>query len=558
MDTSAIKKRTKSDRPREQSYQYNKVKIKFDKRMLDSLIGYIFVESKFITKSNLTNLQKLLTIVDTRIYETDSLLYGRLEFLRKALEGRLSKGLIRRDLLISFCQKENNEENAEIISRIDEYTKITYDEIMYINKAIIDRLKYAFIVFYKDIIYDKFLRIDQGDYQSFEEVTTSIKETISYLMNDIRKVENVASLTTFSLDDGVFEAFIEETVKNASDSNMALMTGIRALNDILSPGYLPGRLYLWLGITGGFKSAMLLHSCRWIKLFNQVTPRRKDPGCTPVVLYITTENSVEESIVRLFNLSVSQEDIKNFSAEEVIDMMREKGGYTLKNGETNIIMKYYGNLEIDTNDLYTIIDEIEEDNNEVIALVFDYIKRIRSAEPTNDEIMRLKYASNEMKDLAIRLKIPVITAQQINRAGNMTIDSALESGKEDLGRFLGRGNIAQAWDLLENSDWVGVLNVERERSTDKRYLTIKELKKRYKSHTEITYINHPFVEGSTIMLVDDVNLDKSVSKLSLASDLVGVSEADQSSRGSKTAKERKKVDSAFSSEFSLENIMGSE
>ena len=336
------------------------------------------------------------------------------------------------------------------------------------------------------------------------------------------------------------------------------MTGIRALNDILSPGYLPGRLYLWLGITGGFKSAMLLHSCRWIKLFNQVTPRRKDPGCTPVVLYITTENSVEESIVRLFNLSVSQEDIKNFSAEEVIDMMREKGGYTLKNGETNIIMKYYGNLEIDTNDLYTIIDEIEEDNNEVIALVFDYIKRIRSAEPTNDEIMRLKYASNEMKDLAIRLKIPVITAQQINRAGNMTIDSALESGKEDLGRFLGRGNIAQAWDLLENSDWVGVLNVERERSTDKRYLTIKELKKRYKSHTEITYINHPFVEGSTIMLVDDVNLDKSVSKLSLASDLVGVSEADQSSRGSKTAKERKKVDSSFSSEFSLENIMGSE
>ena len=558
MDTSAIKKRTKNDRPREQSYQYNKVKIKFDKRMLDSLIGYIFVESKFITKSNLTNLQKLLTIVDTRIYETDSLLYERLEFLRKALEGRLSKGLIRRDLLISFCQKENNEENAEIISRIDEYTKITYDEIMYINKAIIDRLKYAFIVFYKDIIYDKFLRIDQGDYQSFEEVTVSIKETISYLMNDIRKVENVASLTTFSLDDGVFEAFIEETVKNASDSNMALMTGIRALNDILSPGYLPGRLYLWLGITGGFKSAMLLHSCRWIKLFNQVTPRRKDPGCTPVVLYITTENSVEESIVRLFNLSVSQEDIKNFSAEEVIDMMREKGGYTLKNGETNIIMKYYGNLEIDTNDLYTIIDEIEENNNEVIALVFDYIKRIRSAEPTNDEIMRLKYASNEMKDLAIRFTRPAHTAHHNTRAGNMTHDSALESGKDDLGRFLGRGNIAQAWDLLENSDWVGVLNVERERSTDKRYLTIKELKKRYKSHTEITYINHPFVEGSTIMLVDDVNLDKSVSKLSLASDLVGVSEADQSSRGSKTAKERKKVDSAFSSVFSLENIMGSD
>ena len=46
--------------------------------------------------------------------------------------------------------------------------------------------------------------------------------------------------------------------------------------------------------------------------------------------------------------------------------MREKGGLSLKDGETNIIMKYYGNLEISTADLYTIIDEIEEDNNEAL------------------------------------------------------------------------------------------------------------------------------------------------------------------------------------------------
>ena len=100
--------------------------------------------------------------------------------------------------------------------------------------------------------------------------------------------------------------------------------------------------------------------------------------------------------------------------------------------------------------------------------------------------MRLKYASNEMKDLAIRLKIPVITAQQINRAGNMAIDAAHDAGKEDLGKMLGRGNVAQAWDLLANSDWVGVLNVENERSTGKRYLTIQELKKRY-NYISITH-----------------------------------------------------------------------
>jgi hypothetical protein len=101
----------------------------------------------------------------------------------------------------------------------------------------------------------------------------------------------------------------------------------------------------------------------------------------------------------------------------------------------------------------------------------------------------------------------------------MTIDAAAGSGKEDLARFLGRANISDAWDLLENADWSAILNVEVERKTRIRYLTIKEIKKRYKSMTDITYFNHPFEEGSTIMLIDDVPLEKSISKISIASDM---------------------------------------
>jgi hypothetical protein len=124
-----------------------------------------------------------------------------------------------------------------------------------------------------------------------------------------------------------------------------------------------------------------------------------------------------------------------------------------------------------------------------------------------------------LKDFAIHYKIPVITAQQLNRSGNMTIDAAAGSGKEDLARFLGRANISDAWDLLENADWSAILNVEVERQSHVRYLTIKEIKKRYKSMTDVNYFNHPFEEGSTIMLIDDVPLEKSISKISIASDM---------------------------------------
>ena len=40
--------------------------------------------------------------------------------------------------------------------------------------------------------------------------------------------------------------------------------------------------------------------------------------------------------------------------------------------------------------------------------------------------------------------------------------------------------------------------------------------------TDITYFNHPFVEGSTIMLMDDVGMEKSISKTSLSADMMGL------------------------------------
>jgi hypothetical protein len=144
---------------------------------------------------------------------------------------------------------------------------------------------------------------------------------------------------------------------------------------------------------------------------------------------------------------------------------------------------------------------------------------MRPDEPAPDERIKLRNISNGLKDFGIHYKIPVITAQQLNRSGNMTIDAAAGSGKEDLARFLGRSNISDAWDLLENADWSAILNVEVERVTKVRYLTVKEIKKRYKSMTDINYFNHPFEEGSTIMLIDDVPLEKSISKISIASDM---------------------------------------
>lgn len=529
----------------------NKIKFKFPKSILNLFIGYsLYPDTSKVSKMDLSNLYKLLKMTDERSYEFDVSMYARLELAKKILEARIEKGLYSFDAIMSYCNIENDVENNKLINNINSFTNLTESEIKYITRAVTDRLQYAFILLYKEIILNEFLKIDTGEFTSYKEVVSEVKEQCAQLLNDIRKADAATMKKSFSLKEGIFEELVTSAVSSITDPGTALVTGVQMLNDMLSPGYMPGRLYIWLGISGSFKSLMLLMSCYWIKKYNKIETTK-----TPTVLYITTENSIDESIIRLFNMSTTCGDIRQYLPEEVAGMMRDSGGLTLDDGDTDIVMQYYNNFEISTGDIYNIVDDLEDNNREVIAVVVDYIKRIRSISPTIDERIRLANVSNELKDLSVNLKIPVITAQQINRAGNMALDNASETGKEDLARFLGRGNIAQCWDIIENSDWCGILNIEVEKSSNIKYLTVKEIKKRYKSMTNITYFNQPFVDVDSIQMVEDVGWSTPAGKISLATNLNIVDNSMvNSTRGDKSAKPREDVakKKKYSDEFKFD------
>ena len=529
----------------------NKIKFKFPKSILNLFIGYsLYPDTSKVSKMDLSNLYKLLKMTDERSYEFDVSMYARLELAKKILEARIEKGLYSFDAIMSYCNIENDVENNKLINNINSFTNLTESEIKYITRAVTDRLQYAFILLYKEIILNEFLKIDTGEFTSYKEVVAEVKEQCAQLLNDIRKADAATMKKSFSLKEGIFEELVTSAVASITDPGTALVTGVQMLNDMLSPGYMPGRLYIWLGISGSFKSLMLLMSCYWIKKYNKIETTK-----TPTVLYITTENSIDESIIRLFNMSTTCGDIRQYLPEEIAGMMRESGSLTLDDGDTDIVMQYYNNFEISTGDIYNIVDDLEDNNREVIAVVVDYIKRIRSISPTIDERIRLANVSNELKDLSVNLKIPVITAQQINRAGNMALDNASETGKEDLARFLGRGNIAQCWDIIENSDWCGILNIEVEKSSNIKYLTVKEIKKRYKSMTNITYFNQPFVDVDSIQMVEDVGWSTPAGKISLATNLNIVDNSMvNSTRGDKSAKPREDVakKKKYSDEFKFD------
>jgi len=239
----------KSTKKKEQNFgnPVRKIKFKFDRAMLNTFIRYIYSDSKSISKMNLSNLNKLLEITDEDVYIVNRELYTRLTFAKKSLEAILMKGLVNRDSIIAYAREMNNDLSDQIIQELDQNGEINEDEIRFVTKAVSDRLQYCFIMIHKEIISKVFYRLDTGDYKYLKDIIQDVKDSCNDMMNDIRKADTKNRNETFSLDPDVFESLVTETVNEATNPASILVTGLKTLNLMLSPGYMPGRLYLYLG-----------------------------------------------------------------------------------------------------------------------------------------------------------------------------------------------------------------------------------------------------------------------------------------------------------------------
>lgn len=531
--------------PNMRDIKLKKVIMKMDVDLLNSIIAFLYKDSVVRTRKSLSNIYKLFQMIDDSSFEGNEDAAARVFVIRKTLEAKIEKEF-ETDTSIRNYVKEcaNSDELIQsVVNSIDE-KKITYEESKWLMKCLDDRLQYGYSITLKDV-YQKLLdRINNGDFSAYKQVAEALYNISSSVVNMRRNTNSNASEMTFSLKEDIFANTINDAVAKLQDKNKVFITGIRRLNTILSPGYISKRLYLYLAFPGGGKSQMLLKAALDIKKYNAgVQP--KDPEKTPAVLLITMENDIDETVERIFNMKVSADDIRNYTPKQVIRQLKEQGEMVLTDkNNIDIIIKYYPNRSIDTNDLYGIIKDLNDDGTEVIALVLDYIKRIRPAEKGATEKEELKNISNELKTLAKMMDIPVITAQQLNRTASSVVDAAIQNKKEDVTRLVGRDGVAGAWELIENSDVVIIINQEVRADTGDVFLTFKLLKRRYRSSEtdeklkRLDYFNHPYEKDNTIKLIDDVDLPKSLSLYSLATQFIAL---EDTKRGKANVVQRKEV-----------------
>lgn len=509
--------------------QSETIKMSFDVGMVEALIKYIRCEN--VSQPQKSALFKLLKQLDFNQYNYNQDILDRLKLLKITCEGVCEKHIKDDSVLRSFIS-ENLENASEIINQVNfEKNQLMDSECKLMNNAVNERLQCIYIYQVKDDILDALSEFDKVGFTSYYDVINTLKGKLSNLMV---KLQNVAApdelIRSFNFSGEQYAEILSRIVNKAKKPSTVLMTGIRQLNAILSPGFQSGRLYTFLGGTGRFKSGTLWNITDQIRQFNpQIIP--VENGMRKTILFITMENTIYETIIRLFDMyNDTGKDIKELEVEEVAQILRDKGHFEFTSDSgIDIEMRYYSDLEIATSNIYTIIQELADMGKQVIAVVLDYILKIDSAkEHYGDERLRISYAGRELKALAQYFDIPVITAMQINREGNSILEASMQENKEDIGRFIGNAFVGQCWDLIQESDFVCFINLEMQKSTGKWFLSFKRTKIRGKKDPmACDYFNHPFVNNNGIRLEPDVNKPEPLSIISLASDLVSVDDNKQ-------------------------------
>lgn len=497
----------------------------FEISTLNTLLRYAMCTN--ISKTSIVNLNKLVAELDMRAYAYSPDIVSRLKLLQYVTEARTTYGMREPDVIRTFIINTYTD-GKDLLETCEplQLDTLNYTECTAITKIINERLQYIYIFKYKDKIVECLNKFSKGGWTSYYDTVTEVRSTLQELLTNVSMAtgNNVGVMRRLNMCADNYHDLVDTIVRKAKMPSAVLQTGVRQLNAILCPGFQADRLYLILGLTGRFKSGTLLNIADQICKFNpQIRP--VEDGMRKTVLFISNENTIEETFTRLLDMySDVDDDIVHMETEDAIKILQENGHYRFTDTEgITIEFRYYRNLEMSTADIYTIINGLADEGYKVIAVILDYIARVASVVNVQEERFRLANVAKELKGVATYYSIPVITAQQVNREGNGIIDAAMRDDKADLAKFLGTTAVSESYGLIFEADWVALVNLEKRKSDDKWFLTFNRLKIRGKQDpSAVTYFNHPFADRKRIRLETDVDKEGILSVISLASDLESI------------------------------------
>ena len=301
--------------------------------------------------------------------------------------------------------------------------------------------------------------LGNGSFESIDDLVLDyeviIKKLYSTMMQENRGVAIEASASLDLLKDD-YQSVQEMVIKKYQKVNTT-STGYNILDtQVFNGGFEASRIYIFGGASGSGKSTILtnfiLNSATTIQPL-QFNKKNGDINTKNVYVYITLENTIEESFMRmyqaLFNLSQPQ------MINEITNGVDLKQRFINELNKTNstIIMKYFPSMSISSLDIMAVLDDVISEYGKgcIKGLYIDYLDLLRTDTKYDLYRIELGHITLSLKTIAVEYNIPVITVTQLGRAA-YTVKSADE---------LNLNLIAESIKKVEHADFVSLQSKDK-------------------------------------------------------------------------------------------------
>jgi len=369
----------------------------------------------------------------------------------------ISVGQKFRTLMDFIHIKRNEEVSDEILS--DHITQIRMRKKL--NQAVSN---YPELSKFLDII-------KSGNFDSIDEVIFNyekiIKEANFNLMECSRNI-GLESSSSLDLTNDDYTPVLE-MIKKKYDKTNTIQTGYTIFDqDVFdNGGFEKSRLYIFGGGSGSGKSTLILN---FIDNDTTTKSKIKNEAKTKngsVYLYITLENQIDESLLRLYQMMFNKDQVQTLRdinagvdiKKAIVDKFNSSG--------CTIIFKYFPKYSISCTDIMMQMDDVIDryGKESIRGLYVDYLDLLK-ADIANDLYrLELGFITAALKDIAVKYNVPVITVSQLGRSVYRNQDS----------KSLNMDMMSESIKKVEHADFIALMSKDQ---TDDTIVHLKVAKNR--------------------------------------------------------------------------------
>lgn len=371
----------------------------------------------------------------------------KFQFLRSVSELKTQDPRIEKSILLdSILSTGYFKDISSYISTISQ-KKLTDDQVRKCVESINKRKTIISISKNGNNIEAFLTKFKNNDFRDIDTVIEQWSNIIGGVHSDIlnkKRSKDLHDITELDLLNDSYEPVVNQIELNYSGKN-SISTGYDMLDKYTNGGLSPNRLYIFGATSGGGKSVML------INLIKNAVTRNKifDDDVIPTFVYVTLENLIDETMVRLYcslTKQTTQAVISNYK-EEKHNIEKTIKNWLIQH-HCNIKFLYKNPTKTSTFDILGYCDRVKaiDKRAKISAIYVDYLDLLKPSGATSYESYRfeLGQVTMDLKVIAVLCRCPVVSATQLQRQAY------------DPKNKVNLSNVGESMKKVDNADFVGL------------------------------------------------------------------------------------------------------